>query len=306
MATSKMHFTGQIQDMDLRLLRVFKAVVESKGFAAAEVELNVSRSAISNSMSDLEARLGFKLCGRGRSGFSLTDPGKQVYDNVLQLLDSMEMFRSQVNAIHSSLKGELNIGITDNLITMRHMRIVHSLQSLKKEAPDVTINMTMMPPNEIEKGVLNGHIHIGMVPIIRDCPGLDYLPMYEEHSGLYCGDNHPLFSTPETELIPEMILEYDTVAPAHALPNHIQKVYNKHKIAATVSDREGVAFLLMTGCFIGYLPTHYAESWVKTNSFRNLLPEEFSYSEQYMAITKSGKKDNLVLNSYMQALQSTV
>ncbi|MFT5707940.1 MAG: hypothetical protein ACI9ES_002242, partial [Oceanospirillaceae bacterium] len=43
MATSKMHFTGQIQDMDLRLLRVFKAVVESKGFSAAEVELNVSR-----------------------------------------------------------------------------------------------------------------------------------------------------------------------------------------------------------------------------------------------------------------------
>ena len=305
MATSKMHFTGQIQDMDLRLLRVFKAVVESKGFTAAEIELNVSRSAISASMSDLEARLGLKLCERGRAGFSLTDPGKQIYDSVLQLLDSMETFRSQVNAVHSSLKGELNIGITDNLITMRHMRIVHSLRSLKKESPDVTINITMMPPNEIEKSVLNGQLHIGMVPIIRDCPGLDYLPMYEEHSSLYCGDHHPLFEIPEAELSPALILEYDTVAPAHALPDYIQEIYDKHKITATVSDREGVAFLLMTGCFIGFLPIHYAINWVKTNGFRNLMPNDFSYSTQYMSITKSGNKDNLVLNSYMKVLKNT-
>ncbi|RTE64543.1 LysR family transcriptional regulator [Amphritea opalescens] len=300
-----MHFTRQIQDMDLRLLRVFKAVVESKGFTAAEIELNVSRSAISSSMLDLETRLGLKLCERGRSGFSLTDPGKQIYQHVLQLFDSMEMFRSQVNAIHSSLTGELNIGITDNLITMQHMRIVHSLRRLKEAAPDVTINVTMMPPNEIEKGVLNGQLHIGMVPIIRDCPGLDYQPLYEEHASLYCGEHHPLFTIPEEQLTPELILEHDTVAPAHALPDYIQKIYDQHKITATVSDREGVAFLLMTGCFIGFLPTHYAINWEQASSFRSLRPETFSYSVQYMAITKSGKKDNLVLNSYMQSLQST-
>ncbi|HQZ57369.1 MAG TPA: LysR family transcriptional regulator, partial [Ottowia sp.] len=31
---------GQVSDMDLRLLRVFKAVVECGGMAAAELELN--------------------------------------------------------------------------------------------------------------------------------------------------------------------------------------------------------------------------------------------------------------------------
>ncbi len=93
MASSRMHFTGQLQDMDLRLLRVYKAIVESGGFSAAQVELNVSRSTISASMSDLETRLGLKLCKRGRSGFSLTSAGSQVYDTTLQLLNSMDVFR---------------------------------------------------------------------------------------------------------------------------------------------------------------------------------------------------------------------
>ncbi|WP_069865711.1 LysR family transcriptional regulator [Pseudomonas citronellolis] len=305
MATSKMHFTGQVSDFDLRLLRVFKTVVESGGFTAAEVELNVTRSAISSSMSDLEKRLGFTLCQRGRTGFALTDAGRQVYDNTLQLLSSLDTFRSQVNAIHSSLKGELSIGITDNLITMRRMRIVHSLQKLKRQAPDVTINIRMLPPNEIEKGVLNGQFHIGMVPRLRPTPGLDYVPMYDEESGLYCGEHHPLFAMKDEELTPEFILEHDAVAPAYAQPEDIQRIYQRHKVAATVSDREGVAFLLMTGCFIGFLPTHYAENWVRENSFRRLLPDDFSYSTQYTAITRSGNHSNLVLNSYLEALRGT-
>ena len=32
---------GQLSDMDLRLLQVFKAVVECGGMAAAELELNI-------------------------------------------------------------------------------------------------------------------------------------------------------------------------------------------------------------------------------------------------------------------------
>ncbi|HOM21905.1 MAG TPA: LysR family transcriptional regulator, partial [Ottowia sp.] len=38
---------GQVSDMDLRLLRVFKAVVECGGMAAAELELNIGTSTVS-------------------------------------------------------------------------------------------------------------------------------------------------------------------------------------------------------------------------------------------------------------------
>jgi len=61
---------GQLSDMDLRLLQVFKSVVECGGLAAAELELNIATSTISRHLKDLETRLGLVLCRRGRAGFA--------------------------------------------------------------------------------------------------------------------------------------------------------------------------------------------------------------------------------------------
>ena len=59
---------GQVSDMDLRLLRIFKSAVECGGMTAAELELNISTSTLSRHMKDLEERLGLVLCRRGRAG----------------------------------------------------------------------------------------------------------------------------------------------------------------------------------------------------------------------------------------------
>ena len=166
--------SGQISDTDIRLLRIFKTVVESGGFTAAEIDLNISTSAISIAISDLESRLGLKLCKRGRAGFSLTDEGSEVYKAILRLLASLEDFKTQVNTIAAELKGELNIGITNNMVTMhRHMRVTNSLSAIKALGPEVHINIHMMPPAEIEKSVLDGRLHVGVIPDIKRQTGLD-------------------------------------------------------------------------------------------------------------------------------------
>jgi len=61
-------------DIDLRLLRVFKAVADAGGLSNAQAVLNLNPSTISTQLSTLEAQLGYTLCQRGRSGFKLTEP----------------------------------------------------------------------------------------------------------------------------------------------------------------------------------------------------------------------------------------
>ncbi len=48
----------RLDTVDLRLLRVFVAVVEARGFTAAQTVLNVGASTISNHISALETRSG--------------------------------------------------------------------------------------------------------------------------------------------------------------------------------------------------------------------------------------------------------
>lgn len=295
-------FSGRIADTDIRLLRIYKAVVECGGFAAAEVTLNISRPAISTAISDLEQRLALRLCQRGRGGFSLTDQGRQVYQAILQLLSALEDFRTQVNSIHTQLKGELNIGITDNLVTMPRMRITRALKTLKEEGPEVTLNIRMIPPSDIERGVLDGRLHIGVVPILKPLAGLAYIPLYDEESQLYCSNSHPLFMQPESELKVDVVLNCDAVLPAYAQPPEVKALFQSMKSTATATDREGIAFLILTGQYIGYLPTHFAERWLLKGSLRALLPKKLSYSTQYAVVTRKDARPNLILERFLKWL----
>jgi DNA-binding transcriptional LysR family regulator len=67
-----------MSEVDLRLIRVFVAVADSHGFTAAQSELGMVTSTISNHVAALEQRLGTRLCQRGRGGFMLTPEGQTV------------------------------------------------------------------------------------------------------------------------------------------------------------------------------------------------------------------------------------
>jgi len=92
-------FSGQISDFDLKLIRTFRAVADCSGFSLAEVELNMTKSAISKQIADLETRLGVQLCHRGRSGFALTNEGQLVYEASTRMLGALEGFRTELNSL---------------------------------------------------------------------------------------------------------------------------------------------------------------------------------------------------------------
>ncbi|MEP7729318.1 LysR family transcriptional regulator [Marinomonas primoryensis] len=298
-------FKSQVSDADLRILRIFRTVVECGGFSAAEVELNISRAAISIAISDLETRLGFRLCQRGRSGFSLTNEGSQVYDFTLQLLSSIEDFRTNINALHQNLKGEFNIGITDNLVTLPHTRITRALAGLKDKGPQVTINIRMIPPNDVERGVLDGGLQIGIVPDLKILSGLDYHHLYQEESKLYCSDTHPLFALGDKKITKAKLKEFDAVLPAYAQTPEIKSQHQPLSASATATDREGIAFLILTGRYIGFLPDHVAEHWIRDGRMRALLPSECHYITQFSAITRKGARANLILETFLAELEKT-
>lgn len=89
----------KLSDIDLRLLRVFKAVAESGGFVKAQAVLGISQPAISSHIANLERRLNVRLCHRGPKGFSLTFQGQQVLDETNRMLDHLDSFADRLNEI---------------------------------------------------------------------------------------------------------------------------------------------------------------------------------------------------------------
>ena len=102
---------------DIKLLTIFVAVVDAQGISNAQNILGKDASTISKSIAQLETRLGFKLCDRGRSGFETTEEGNKVYQSALQLFRSLKDFDIEVTTIKNALSGPIRLSIIDNLIT---------------------------------------------------------------------------------------------------------------------------------------------------------------------------------------------
>ena len=66
----------RLDNIDLRLLRVFVALAEAGSFSNAQIALNLSQSTLSTHIKSLERLLNGELCLRGRRGFKLTPFGE--------------------------------------------------------------------------------------------------------------------------------------------------------------------------------------------------------------------------------------
>ncbi|MBY4676256.1 LysR family transcriptional regulator [Marinobacterium arenosum] len=298
----RMSLSGQVSDLDLKLLRVFKTVVECGGFSAAEVELNIGRSAISRLMSDLETRLDMRLCQRGRSGFQLTEHGRLVYESTLELLVDLEKFRANINAAHSRLVGELTLGLTDNMVTDANSPIIAVLGQFHQREPEVSINLQVAAPNEVERAVIEGRVNLGVVPYHHQLPGLEYRDLYQETSQLYCGARHPLFALADGQIDRQMMQAHDFIVPGYAHSVVLKERFPDLNAAAVSFQVEGIATLILSGQYIGFLPRHYAAQWVDKRQMRALLPETLRYQVPFKVITRRDAQPNLLRSAFLQAL----
>lgn len=65
---------------------------------------------------------------------------------------------------------------------------------------------------------------------------------------------------------------------------------------------ESVAMLILTGHFIGYLPEHYAQSYIDRGLLQELSNEKLVAKTPFYLMLKKGKKINPIINLFMQAL----
>lgn len=296
---------GNVTDNDLRLLRVFRSVVACGGFAAAELELNINRSTISRHIKDLELRLGVTLCRRGRAGFSLTPDGETVHASAMKIMGAMEEFQHEVDDLHQRLTGSINIAIFDKTASNPHCHIHKAFAQFNREAPDVHPEIYVEPINEIERGLMEGRFHLGIIPNHRPSSSLNYHPLFEEQMYLYCAAEHPLYGLSSEQVTAEVIRNSKYVGMGYHSPNmemgrELGQVRN-----ATAYDQEAVAHLVLSGHYVGYLPQHYAEHFPARSPLQRLMPEVFAYVCQFSAIVRHSPPPNRVVQTLLDALIET-
>ena len=297
---------GQLSDMDLRLLQVFKAVVECGGMAAAELELNIGTSTVSRHVKDLETRLGLTLCRRGRTGFALTPEGQRVYEETLRLLASVRGFLGSIDDIHARMGGALAIAGFDKTASNPAARIGDAIAAFTAQAPHVQLQLHVASINAIERGVIDGSYQVGIIPAHRSSQSLVYSDLFGETMLLYCGAGHPLFGQPPQT---HAALDWDALRayPFAGLGYHSPNMELSHEAqltrSATGFDQESIATLVLSGRFLGFLPDHYAEAFERQGRMQAVNPQQLHYHCRFVSLVRRSPAPSRAAQAFVQCLQ---
>jgi len=274
----KNYALGQVGDIELKQLRIFKSVVDNGGFSAAETELNISRSTISIHISNLESRLNLTLCRRGRGGFALTGEGSVVYEMTTRLLDSLDEFRQVVNEMSQSPAGNLRILVSDGTSLDPRSKFPEMISRFFVEAPDIALQSEVASMAEIEKRLLNDEVDVGLIPYHRQIPGLEYHHLYSDICRLYCGSANPLFELSDDEITDEVIGQFTAIQPGLKPNDEATEQLSSMSLQGTAYFYETRLAMILSGKFIAFLPENYARPYVESGQLKQVGGEGRCYN----------------------------
>ena len=270
--------------------------------SAAELELNIGTSTVSRHMKDLETRLGLTLCRRGRAGFALTGEGQRVYDETLRLLSAVDAFRSSIDDIHSRMGGQLAIAVFDKTASNPAARISEAIAAFSAQAPGVNLQLHVGSINAIERGVMDGSYHVGIIPAHRSSQSLIYTDLFTETMLLYCGPGHPLFGAQHASLDWESVRHHPFAGLGYHSPNMELSHRAELTRAATGFDQESIATLILSGRYLGFLPDHYAEGFERQGLMQAVQPAQFFYRCQFVSVLRKSPQPTRAAQAFAQCL----
>ncbi len=290
-----------LTNLDLRLVRIFRAIVECQGLSNAELVLHLSQSRISAALAELEARLGVRLCQRGRTGFSLTEAGAAVYEASHDLFEAADRFCNRVGAVSANLQRVLRLGTVDAVATNRDLWLATVLRQLREKIPTLIIDFSTASPSQLEKQLTTGSRDVIVIPAFRKKKGLSYQKILDEKHSLYCARGHPLFEKKDSEIGRDDLGKASFIARSYLHESDLQRV--GHGTAeATVETMEAQLVLILTGGYIGYLPRHYAEPWVAMDFLRCMKGRQLSYNSTLYAVTQPCGSENPLLRRLLSII----
>jgi LysR family transcriptional regulator, transcriptional activator for bauABCD operon len=289
---------NHLSDLDLRLIRVFLAVVDAGGISAAQAALNVNQSTISSQLATLEARLGFRLCVRGRAGFQLTPKGRHFAQASRSLLETIADFCLDARQIGRQLVGTLRLGLIGHAALSTNARLSQAVARFRARDQAVMLELQIMTPGQLEEGLINGVIDVGIGYFWHRVPSLDYAPLYTERQVAYCGSGHPLFAR-SVALTFDELKEYDWVWRSYPLPPQVPPVT---RVTALADNMEAVAVLVLSGCHLGYLPEHFAAPLVRQGLLAALNPDLLQYDVPFHTVTRQQARIGEVLQAFLDDL----
>ncbi len=293
---------NNVFDLDIRLIRVFLAVVDAHGISAAQSKLNVGQSTISAQLNVLETRLGYRLCERGRAGFRLTAKGEKFAVSARRMIEALLEFGMEARNLDKKLVGTLSIGLIGHTPTHQNTRLSEVIRRFRQRDEAVRLDIVVRTPSELEEMLLNGSIQVAIGYFWRRVTALHYTQLLLERQVAYCAPPHPLFYK-EQVIEPEEAASYSWAWRDYPVPpGHVP--IHRRNIMAMTGNMEAMSILILSGQHLGYLPDEMGREYVARGAMKAINRNALSYEVAISVVTNRAHAGEPILAAFLDDLKS--
>lgn len=244
--------------MNTRRLEALLAIVRCGSFAAASEQLNMTQSAISLRIRELEEELGTTIFDRSRRRAELTSEGRQLVQYAAAVVSAVNDMKYAIGD-KELLAGTVRLGVTE-LVAVTWLPALVNV--LRQRFPRLQLELKVGLASDVVDQIARGQLDIGLTP------GLSFAPEFESvslgtvdfqwvaaPSLLEAGWTWDLSSSssPSVLLLAEKSF-INEIADAwfrerQIFPRHIDTCNSMNVLAALVAGGLGVS-LLPTFCYL--------------------------------------------------------
>lgn len=258
--------------MHLGALKVFCDVARQRSFSQAAQANDITQSAVSQIVSQLEKRMRVQLVDRSTRPLQLTPPGQTFYEGCKTLLEQYQELEASIR----TPRGESDQGAVAGTVQVAAIYSVglgdmgQYVQRFTAEQPQAQVHIDYLHPDRVYERVLDGTADLGLVSFPRKSPKLLALPWREEPMLMACAPGHPLarrLAVPVKELAGQKYVHFDRHL---TIRRKVDRFLKEHETAVEVvlefDNIENIKQAVAIGAGVALLPEPTVRREVKART----------------------------------------
>ncbi|WP_285236738.1 HTH-type transcriptional activator IlvY [Escherichia coli] len=243
--------TSRAAPLDLRDLKTFLHLAESRHFGRSARAMHVSPSTLSRQIQRLEEDLGQPLFVRDNRTVTLTEAGEELRVFAQQTLLQYQQLRHTIDQQGPSLSGELHIFCS---VTAAYSHLPPILDRFRAEHPSVEIKLTTGDAADAMEKVVTGEADLAIAGKPETLPGAVAFSMLENLAVVLIAPalpcpvrNQVSAEKPDWSTVPFIMADQGPVRRRIELWFRRNKISNP-MIYATVGGHEAMVSMVALGC----------------------------------------------------------
>lgn len=247
--------------MELRHLKSFVYVAETKSFSIAASRCFVTQSAVSQHVKALEDELGCRLLIRSSRDIMLTENGEALLPRAKEILKQSADCKEHINAINNCLKGELRIGVGSFIAPYIRMAALIFMERY----PNVRVNIDFTKAHILNKTLRAHLIDIAFtMNTAYSHEGIHSEPCIPFNVYAFMRDTHPLAKLQKVAY--DDLLKYPVIMPDvgervfETYQKYIQHDLFKLNVKCIMSDPDEALASVEETKFVTFMPKLYLKN----------------------------------------------